>query len=199
MPASSPFPTFRDSEGRALSPPSFRGARRASPESITTKRRLRHTRRCIALTTSACGYGFRAHRFAMPRNDDGESPHSFPSTFQPADTRPHSRGTSRPSSATNTPLRKQTRGRRECRVKASPMARLQTKSRRQSPQVQPVNRHSPRAGLNAYTCSPRGPARLPPSLTRRAGRRRQLGLSTGRPGPHDFTSASMSFVGMAFN
>src|SRR5262249_3657094 len=38
-----------------------------------------------------------------------------------------------------------------------------------------------------YTCSPRGPARLPPfatTLTRRAG------LSTGRPGPHDFTSVS---------
>ncbi len=44
------------------------------------------------------------------------------------------------------------------------MARLQTKSRRQSPQVQPNIRHSPRGGLNAYTCSPRGSAFLSPSL-----------------------------------
>jgi hypothetical protein len=30
------------------------------------------------------------------------------------------------------------------------MARLQKKSRRQSPQVQPIIRHSPRDGFNAY-------------------------------------------------
>jgi len=59
------------------------------------------------------------------------------------------------------------RGRRECRVKASPMARLRKKCRRQVPQVQPINRHSPRGGLNAYTCSPRGSAVLSPSSTRR--------------------------------
>jgi hypothetical protein len=31
------------------------------------------------------------------------------------------------------------------------MARLQQKSRRQSPQVQPINRHSLRDSFNAYT------------------------------------------------
>jgi hypothetical protein len=43
------------------------------------------------------------------------------------------------------------RGRRECRALASPMARLQKKSRRQSPQVQPNIRHSPRDGFTDYT------------------------------------------------
>jgi hypothetical protein len=38
---------------------------------------------------------------------------------------------------------------------AAPMARLQTKSRRQSPQVQPVNRHSLRDSFNGlYAISP---------------------------------------------
>jgi hypothetical protein len=60
------------------------------------------------------------------------------------------------------------------------MARLQTKSRRQSPQVQPVNRHSPRAGFNAYTCSPRGPARLPPLATMRCQRIAQASAPGGQ-------------------
>ncbi|MGY3449566.1 hypothetical protein ACVILH_001908 [Bradyrhizobium sp. USDA 4353] len=46
------------------------------------------------------------------------------------------------------------RGRRECRVRASPMARLQKKCRRQVPQVQPTFRHSLRDGWNAYAQSP---------------------------------------------
>ena len=49
-----------------------------------------------------------------------------------------------------------------------------------------IARPSLRDGFNAYTCSPRGPACLPPSPASSSLRR--LGLSTGRPGPHDFTS-----------
>ena len=111
------------------------------------------------------------------------------------DTASPSRGGSRPSWPAAMPSQ-QMRGRGECRVKASPMARLRKKCRRQVPQVQPVNRHSPRAGLNAYTRSPRGPASIAPVAYAMRKHRRLLGLSSGRPGPHDFTSASMSFVGM---
>ena len=46
-------------------------------------------------------------------------------------------------------------GRRECRVQAAPMARLQQKSRRQSPQVQPEHPAFPARWFTAYTCSPR--------------------------------------------
>jgi len=46
-----------------------------------------------------------------------------------------SRRKSRPSFASD--VAPKTRGRRECRVLAAPMARLQKKSRRQLPQVQP--------------------------------------------------------------
>jgi len=42
------------------------------------------------------------------------------------------------------------RGRGEGRVLAAPVARLQTKSRRQSPQVQPIIRPSPRNGFNGF-------------------------------------------------
>src|SRR5690348_2763245 len=42
-----------------------------------------------------------------------------------------------------------------------------------------------RMALTAYTCSPRGPALLSPSLVMLV-EASKLGLSTGRPGPHDF-------------
>jgi hypothetical protein len=61
------------------------------------------------------------------------------------------------------------------------------KSWRQSPQVQPNIRHSLRDGFTDYTRSPQGPAVLPLSSTRCARHHRQLDLSTGRPGPHDFS------------
>lgn len=51
--------------------PSFRGAHSASPKSITTTSIW--VRRCAQrrsrFTTAACGYGFRARRYAPPRND----------------------------------------------------------------------------------------------------------------------------------
>jgi hypothetical protein len=75
----------------------------------------------------------------------------------------------------------------------APMARLQKKSRRQSPQVRAEHRPSLRDGSTVYTYSPRGPAFLPPSS---ADHHRQLDLSTGRSGPHDFTVRIGSFVGM---
>src|SRR3954453_23705834 len=68
------------------------------------------------------------------------------------------------------------------------MARLKKKCRRQVPQVVPINRHSLRDGLHAYTQSPwcagllatiRDNACAPPRDT-----------SIGVSGPCDFTSAS---------
>ncbi len=56
-------------------------------------------------------------------------------------------------------------------------------------------RPSPRDGVNAYTCSPRGPAVLPPSP---ADHHHQLGLSVGRPGPHAFAVRAMPFVRRRF-
>ncbi len=56
-------------------------------------------------------------------------------------------------------------------------------------------RPSPRDGVNAYTCSPRGPAVLPPSP---ADHHHQLGLSVGRPGPHAFAVRAMSSVRRRF-
>jgi hypothetical protein len=49
-------------------------------------------------------------------------------------------------------------------------------------------RPSPRDGVTIYTHSPRGPAVLPPSPA--SALRRKLDLSSGRPGPCDFTVAS---------
>src|SRR3954454_7193720 len=65
------------------------------------------------------------------------------------------------------------------------MARLQKKSRRQSPQVQPNIRHSLRDSVTIYTRSPRGPALLPPSL-RDAKHRRKL---TSAPGGQDHATS----------
>src|SRR5215475_13032181 len=56
------------------------------------------------------------------------------------------------------------RGRRECRVMASPMARLQQKSRRQSPQVQPDQPAFPAQWFyGLYVVSPVNRAFLSPS------------------------------------
>jgi hypothetical protein len=53
-------------------------------------------------------------------------------------------------------------------------------------------RHSLRDGLPAYTCSPWGPALLPPCANR--VKRVAHGISTGMPGPHDFAVRAASFV-----
>ena len=55
-----------------------------------------------------------------------------------------------------------------------------------------TSRHSLRDGLPAYTCSPWGPALLPPCANR--VKRFAHGISTGMPGPHDFAVRAASFV-----
>jgi hypothetical protein len=69
------------------------------------------------------------------------------------------------------------------------MARLQKKSRRQSPQDQPIIRHSLRDGFNAYTWSP-WCAGLFGHHGDNAQKRVALDTSVGVSGLHDFTSAS---------
>jgi hypothetical protein len=80
-------------------------------------------------------------------------------------------------------------GCREGRALAAPVARLQKKM--QAAGTTGLAEHarpSPRDGLADYTHSPRGPAVLPPSPA--SSSRRRLDLSSGRPGPCDFTVAS---------
>jgi hypothetical protein len=79
-----------------------------------------------------------------------------------------------------------TRGRRECRVKASPMARQQQEKLAAVTTGAADHPAFPARWLTAYTRSPRGPAFLPPSSARRVEHRHRLGTSTGMPGPHDF-------------
>jgi hypothetical protein len=78
------------------------------------------------------------------------------------------------------------RGRRECRVKASPMARVQQKSTRQN------HRSGRSSGIpcamvfTIIRALPRD--RLSCPCLRQCAFAPCAGLSTGRPGPHDFTS-----------
>jgi hypothetical protein len=67
---------------------------------------------------------------------------------------PRSRGATRPSFASCSPLSIR-RGRREDRVHAAPMVRVQQKSTRQNHRYEPNNRPSLRNGFTAYTRSPR--------------------------------------------
>jgi hypothetical protein len=64
-----------------------------------------------------------------------------------------------------------------------PMVRVQQKARGRTT-GSANNRPSLRNGVTAYTCSPRGPAFLPPSPAGSSHRR--LDASNGAPGPHDF-------------
>jgi len=81
------------------------------------------------------------------------------------------------------------RGRRECRALATPMARLQKESRRQSPQVQPRHPGIPRAMVfTLISCSPRCTGSLATVAVGIIAR--PLSASVAAPGPHDFTSAS---------
>jgi hypothetical protein len=70
---------------------------------------------------------------------------------------------------------------------ASPMARLQQKSRRQSPQVKPKSTGIPCAMVLtvSFAISP-GTGLSCPRRLRDAKHHRKLGLSVGRPGPRDF-------------
>jgi len=86
------------------------------------------------------------------------------------------------------------RGRRECRVKASPMARLQKKSRRRH------HRFSRSSGIpcamfdGLYVISS-GTGLIAPVICATRERHRELSASTGAPGPHDFTVRIGMFVG----
>jgi hypothetical protein len=76
------------------------------------------------------------------------------------------------------------RGRRECRVRAAPMAACASVvSTRVSNQGHTaINRHSLRDGFNGlYRALPGDRALLPPSFARSS---RDLGVSVGTPGPH---------------
>jgi hypothetical protein len=55
-----------------------------------------------------------------------------------------------------------------------------------------INRHSPRNGFTAYTCSPRCPALIATVASQIITAR--LDLSVGRSGPHDFAVCINSFV-----
>jgi hypothetical protein len=113
---------------------SFRDAPKgAGPESIIT----------------AGGYGFRARRFAAPRNDDGWFPIRMSESQE--GKRPHSRGAFRVR-VLQRAASSARRGRREHRVfQPHPWSRVQQrKHTSRSPQVQPLHRRSLRDGVNAY-------------------------------------------------
>jgi hypothetical protein len=79
------------------------------------------------------------------------------------------------------------RGRRECRVMTSPMARLQIKKQAAvHHRFSRINRHSLRDGLRLISRSPRGPGFLAPVIPEKLASQ-ELDLSVGRPGPRDFT------------
>src|SRR5689334_14545215 len=89
-----------------------------------------------------------------------------------------------------------TRGRRECRVKASPMARLQKKKQAAVTTGAAVSTGIPCAmfdGLYALSLE----TGLIASIVRATHkRRREVHASTGAPGPHDFTVRIGLFVRM---
>ncbi len=114
---------------------------------------------------------------------------------QVKDMAPRSRGTSCPRSAIARPSQT-CRGRRECRVKASPMARLRKKCRRQVPQAKPVQPAFPaRRSSRLYAVSLVRRACWPPS-PRGTSAPSRLDTSVGVSGRCDFTSAAKPFVGV---
>ena len=102
----------------------------------------------------------------------------------PIGARPRSRGIRRPSLIATGPHRK-ARGRRECRVKASPMARLQQRKQAAVTTGQAEHPAFPaRWAYELYVISPGTGSFVP--VSRQRGMRVALGASTGAPGPHDF-------------
>jgi hypothetical protein len=73
----------------------------------------------------------------------------------------------------------------------NPLPPCSEKNTGKEPEVQPIIRHSLRDGFNAYAVL-LGPGFVAPIAARIGSA--QLGLSVGRPGPHDFASASAPFV-----
>ena len=87
------------------------------------------------------------------------------------------------------------RGRREGRVLAAPMVRVQQKSTRQNHRYGPNNRPSLRDGFNGlYALSPVRRAFWPPSSAAPSKRRRKFSVSVGTPGPHDFAVRPVSYT-----
>jgi hypothetical protein len=102
-----------------------------------------------------------------------------------------SRRVLRPSFAVRPPS--STRGRREGRALAAPVARLQKKTQAAVTTGLAETPGLPCAmALRRPPRSPRGPAVLPPSP---ATRHRELGISTGMPEPHGLAVRTSSFVG----
>jgi len=84
------------------------------------------------------------------------------------------------------------RGRREGRVPAAPAAPVHKKKHGEGTTgVGGIIRPSLRNGFNAYVALSLGTGL---SCSHRPRSSRELGLSVGRPGPHDFASASAPFV-----
>jgi hypothetical protein len=118
-----------------------------------------------------------------------------------AHTTPISRRIRRPSFASEHPPK--TRGRRECRVKASPMARQQERKLAAGTTGGAGSSGIPCAMFDGLYALSSGTGLIAPVVrvmrniiacaTRK--RCRRLGLSTGRPGPHDFTVRVGMFVG----
>src|SRR3954469_2844688 len=86
----------------------------------------------------------------------------------------------------------QREGAGEGRVQAAPMVRVQQKARGRTTGTSRTTGLPCAMALRLTPRSPRGPAFLPPSP---AKRRRELGISSGMPGPHGLTVRTGSFVG----
>jgi hypothetical protein len=103
-----------------------------------------------------------------------------------------SRRVSRPSCSIRSTLYIK-QGRREGQAPAGACGPRAARKHAAEPQVQAEIARPPlRDGFTPYTCSPRGPALLPPSPARSSHRR--LGISTGMPGPHAFDVRTGLFV-----
>ena len=77
------------------------------------------------------------------------------------------------------------RGRRECRMQAAPMARLQQKTQAVVTTGQPNSPAFPARWFTAYTCSPRCAGLFSHRRARKSSRKRLTSASGGRD-PHDF-------------
>jgi hypothetical protein len=121
------------------------------PSSLRAKRRVRHIRAMAEAIQNRSRLKILDRFVAVaPRDDDVASSRVLAARSRPSHVDLHPQIS---------------RGRREGRVLAAPMARVQQKSTRQNHRYEPNNRPSLRDGFNAYTYSPRGSALLPPSLT----------------------------------
>ena len=102
------------------------------------------------------------------------------------DARVPSRGEQRPSGAAACPL-SESRGRREGRALAAPVARLQKKMQAAGTTGSAETaRPSPRNGFTTYFALSPGTGFVAPVAHDARQKHRELGISSGMPGPHDF-------------